>query len=54
MWVDPSGVPEPSAADRLVTRRLRDALAVLDVTVLDHFVVGGGSCVSFVERGLMK
>jgi DNA repair protein RadC len=36
----PSGDPEPSSADRLVTRRLRDALALIEVKLLDHFVVG--------------
>lgn len=47
----PSGVPEPSAADRTLTERLKAALAVVDVRVLDHFVVGGDSVVSFAERG---
>ena len=49
----PSGVAEPSQADELITVRLRDALALVDIRVLDHIVVGGGSCVSFAERGLM-
>ena len=49
----PSGVAEPSQADELVTRQLRDALALLNVRVLDHIVVGDGRCVSFAERGLL-
>lgn len=47
----PSGVPEPSAADRMLTDRLRHALALIDVRVLDHFVIGSGAPVSFAERG---
>ena len=47
----PSGVAEPSAADRALTERLRQALALVDVRVLDHFVVGDGPPVSFAERG---
>ncbi|WP_420464708.1 RadC family protein [Panacagrimonas sp.] len=47
----PSGVAEPSAADRVLTDRLKQALALVDVRVLDHFVVGEGSPVSFAERG---
>lgn len=47
----PSGVAEPSQADRALTERLRQALALIDVSVLDHFVVGDGECVSFAERG---
>ena len=49
----PSGVAEPSRADEMLTRRLRDALALVDVRVLDHFVVSGGESVSFAERGLI-
>jgi DNA repair protein RadC len=49
----PSGVAEPSQADELITQRLRDALALVDIRVLDHVVVGDGSCVSFAERGLL-
>ncbi|MGH8150688.1 MAG: RadC family protein [Steroidobacteraceae bacterium] len=49
----PSGVAEPSQADELITRRLRDSLALVDVRVLDHIVVGDGDCVSFAERGLL-
>ena len=49
----PSGDPEPSAADVAITRRLRDALALVDVRLLDHIVVGGVAAVSMAERGLM-
>ena len=49
----PSGVPEPSEADRLITRRIRDALELVDVRLLDHFVVGDGTCVSLASRGLL-
>jgi DNA repair protein RadC len=49
----PSGLAEPSRADELLTRRLSDALALIDVRVLDHLVVGGAQVVSFAERGLM-
>jgi DNA repair protein RadC len=48
----PSGVAEPSAADERITRRLIDALALIDVRVLDHFVIGD-EVVSFAERGLI-
>ena len=49
----PSGVAEPSRADEMLTRRLKDALALVDVRVLDHFVVSAGESVSFAERGLL-
>lgn len=49
----PSGVAEPSHADRAITTRLRDALGLVDVRVLDHFVVGDAEVVSFAERGLL-
>jgi len=49
----PSGNPEPSAADRALTQRLRDALALVDVRTLDHIIVAGGSTTSFAERGLI-
>ncbi|HBH7896605.1 TPA: DNA repair protein RadC [Vibrio parahaemolyticus] len=48
----PSGEAEPSQADRRITSRLSDALALIDVRVLDHFIVGE-SCVSFAERGMI-
>ena len=47
----PSGVAEPSKADRSITSRLTAALALIDVRVLDHFVIGDGEVVSFAERG---
>lgn len=47
----PSGVAEPSAADRALTERLKQALAMVDVRVLDHFVVGTPNVISFAERG---
>lgn len=49
----PSGVPEPSAADRALTRRLVEALGLVEIRVLDHFVIGGTEAVSFAERGLI-
>ncbi len=50
----PSGAAEPSAADELLTRELKQALALVDVRVLDHFIVAGQSQpLSFAERGLL-
>lgn len=49
----PSGVSEPSAADVAITRRLADALALVDVRVLDHFVIGEEQPLSMAERGLL-
>jgi DNA repair protein RadC len=49
----PSGVAEPSRADELLTASLRQALALVDVRVLDHLIVAGNATVSFAERGLM-
>jgi len=49
----PSSVAEPSQADELITRRLKDALALVDIRVLDHIVVGGGDVTSFAEKGLL-
>jgi DNA repair protein RadC len=49
----PSGVAEPSRADELLTQSLKQALALVDVRVLDHFVVAGGGVMSFAERGLL-
>ena len=46
----PSGVPEPSQADKRITERLVEALKLVDIRVLDHIVVGE-SCVSFAEKG---
>ena len=47
----PSGVAEPSQADRQLTPRLKDALALVEVRVLDHFVIGDGEPVSLAEYG---
>lgn len=47
----PSGVAEPSASDRAITERLKQALALIDVRVLDHFVIGSGEPVSMALRG---
>ena len=47
----PSGVAEPSIADHLITGRLRDALSVVDVRLMDHLIVAGGSVISMAERG---
>ena len=49
----PSGVAEPSQADELVTRRLREALQLVDIRVLDHMIVADNGCLSFAERGLI-
>lgn len=49
----PSGVAEPSHSDQALTRRLREALALVDIRVLDHFVVGVEETTSFAERGLI-
>jgi DNA repair protein RadC len=49
----PSGVAEPSRADELLTKRLAEALQLIEVRVLDHIVVAGGGTVSFAERGLL-
>lgn len=49
----PSGVAEPSQADQLLTETLKRALSLIDVKVLDHFIVTRGACVCFSERGLI-
>lgn len=49
----PSGIAEPSVADEEVTRRLKEALALVDIRLVDHLIVGDGKCVSFAERGLL-
>jgi DNA repair protein RadC len=49
----PSGIGEPSGADRTLTQRLREALNLIDIRVLDHFIIGEGPPVSFAERGLL-
>ena len=50
----PSGIAEPSPADQRITRRLQAALGLIDVRVLDHFIVGDGDVLSFAERGLLQ
>ena len=49
----PSGVADPSQADELITHRLRDALAIVDIRCLDHLIVGGASVTSLAERGVI-
>ncbi len=49
----PSGIAEPSQADQNITQRLKEALAMVDIRVLDHFIIGDDECVSFAERGLI-
>ena len=48
----PSGVAEPSQADELITQRLREALGLIDVRVLDHLIVAGSTVTSMAERGV--
>jgi DNA repair protein RadC len=49
----PSGVAEPSQADEMITQRVKEALALVDIRVLDHVIVAGGDTTSFAERGLL-
>jgi len=49
----PSGIAEPSEADRQLTQRLKQALSLIDVRVLDHFIVGDGLATSFAEQGIL-
>jgi len=49
----PSGAAQPSQADELLTRNLKDALSLVDIKVLDHFIVAGQHTVSFAERGFL-
>ena len=49
----PSGIAEPSGADRVLTHALRESPALVDIRMLDHFVVGHGGATSFAERGLL-
>jgi DNA repair protein RadC len=49
----PSGVAEPSHADKALTQRLKEALSLVDIRVLDHFIVGDGQSLSFAESGLI-
>jgi DNA repair protein RadC len=46
-------VAEPSQGDELITQRVREALALVDIRLLDHIIVGDGVCVSLAERGLI-
>jgi DNA repair protein RadC len=49
----PSGIADPSRADETITMRLKDALALVDVRLLDHMIIGGEKCVSLAERGVL-
>jgi DNA repair protein RadC len=49
----PSGIAEPSQSDQLITRRIRDALELVDIRLLDHFVIGDNCCVSLATRGML-
>ena len=49
----PSGIAEPSQADELITQRVKEALALVDIRLLDHIIIGDGICVSLAERGLV-
>ena len=49
----PSGVSEPSLADQAITRRLKDALLLVEIRMLDHFVIAGGTTVSMASRGML-
>ena len=49
----PSGVAQPSQADELLTANLKEALALVEVKVLDHFIIAGNQAISFAERGLL-
>ena len=51
--IHPSGVAQPSQADELLTRNLKEALALVEIKVLDHFIVAGNQAISFAERGLL-
>jgi DNA repair protein RadC len=49
----PSGMIEPSRPDEVLTAKLKQALALVDVRVLDHIIVGGNKAMSFAEKGLL-
>ncbi len=49
----PSGVQEPSQADELITVRVKDALALIDVRLIDHLILAGPNVLSFAQRGLL-
>jgi len=50
----PSGIAEPSQADERITQRVKEALALVDIRLLDHIIVGDGASVSLAERGLIQ
>jgi len=50
----PSGITEPSQSDKQITEKLKQALALFDIRVLDHFIIGDGAPYSFAEHGLMS
>ncbi len=49
----PSGVAEPSQADEMITQRVKEALALVDIRLLDHIIIGDGASVSLAERGVL-
>ncbi len=49
----PSGIAEPSQADESITRRLKDALGLVDIRLLDHLVIGDDEIISLAERGIL-
>jgi len=49
----PSGVPEPSEADKRITSRVKDACSLVDIRLLDHIIIGAGNSVSLAERGII-
>ena len=49
----PSGVAEPSQADEMITQRVKEALALVDIRLLDHIIIGDGTSVSLAERGVL-
>jgi len=49
----PSGIITPSSSDKNITTHLKDALSLMDIRLLDHFIVGGDDCFSFAERGML-
>jgi DNA repair protein RadC len=48
-----SGAAEPSQAEELITQRLKEALGLVDIRILDHIIVAGGDTISFAERGVL-
>jgi DNA repair protein RadC len=49
----PSGIAEPSQSDMLITKKIQDALKLIDVTLLDHLIIGDGTYVSLSDRGMI-